>query len=203
LGAAASVDHNGAVTDEQEKRDNPVVSGLIALFAVALAVGLVLAGVTLVAIRVAGIGDDSASAGSTGRESAYIPRPAKTTSNGPAVTLHTEDAEASETTETEPDKPTKSATKKPEPDITLQAAQTAVGNFERIDLTGVYPGGEGAILQVQRFEGGQWVEFGVTIPVSNQTFSTYVQSAQTGVNRFRVVDNATGEPSNQVKVTVG
>ncbi len=34
-------------------------------------------------------------------------------------------------------------------------------------------------------------------------FRTYVQSAQTGVNKFRVVDNSTGEASNPITVTIG
>ena len=75
--------------------------------------------------------------------------------------------------------------------------------MEQIDLTGVYPGGEGAILQVQRFEGGSWQDFPVTVSVSDGTFSTYVQTGQGGVNRFRVVDTDSGKPSNEVKVTIG
>ena len=39
--------------------------------------------------------------------------------------------------------------------------------------------------------------------MSNQTFSTYVQTSQAGVNRFRVVDTDTKLESNEVKVTVG
>ena len=75
--------------------------------------------------------------------------------------------------------------------------------MQQIDLTGVYPGGEGAILQVQRFTNGAWTDFPVTASVSNQTFSTYVQTSQAGVNRFRVVDTDTKLESNEVKVTVG
>ncbi|UMG94590.1 hypothetical protein [Nocardioides sp. TF02-7] len=56
---------------------------------------------------------------------------------------------------------------------------------------------------MQRFEGGRWADFAATVPVSGETFSTYVQSAQTGVNRFRVVDNTSGEASNQVRIRVG
>ncbi len=52
-------------------------------------------------------------------------------------------------------------------------------------------------------EDGVWVDFDATIPVSNETFNTYVQSARTGVNMFRVIDNKTGAESNTVKVTVG
>ncbi|KAA1427598.1 hypothetical protein [Nocardioides antri] len=191
------------MTDEQEKSDNPVVSGLVALLAVSLAVGLVLGGVALVGTRMLGLGDDSSSsAGATGKESAIIPRPSKTAGNGPQVTLETEEAQETETDAGDPE-PSETKTTKAEKSITLQAGQTAVGNFERIDLTGIYPGGEGAILQVQRLEGGQWADFDATIPVSGEQFNTYVQSALTGVNKFRVIDNATGEASNPVTVTVG
>lgn len=180
--------------------ERPVLTGLIALGAVALAVGLVLAGVALVATRFLGLGgDDSTSGDSTERESLYLPRPEKTTASGPDVTLNTSAGET-DGQQSEKSEPTES--KSPEKEITLSAGQTTVPNFGRIDLTGVYPGGEGAVLQVQRFEAGRWAEFDVTIPVSNETFSTYVQTGVSGVNRFRVVDPATGEASNEVKVTV-
>ena len=191
------------MSDEQGKGLNPVLTGLIALLAVSLTVGLVLGGVALVGTRILGIGGDSSgSAGASEEESAVIPRPSKTAATGPQVTLNTQPPESDAgTKKAKPDKKTKKA--KPDKEITLQVGQTAVGNFEQIDLTGVYPGGEGAILQVQRFEGGQWVDFNATLSVSNETFSTYVQSAQLGVNKFRVVDSGTGAASNPVTVRVG
>ncbi len=194
---------NGGVSDDQEKSGNPVLFGLVALVAVSLAVGLVLGGVALVGTRVLGIDDDSSgSTGATEKESAVIPRPSRTGANGPQVTLNTQ---APETDDTGTDDPKTEDTKtaKPEKAITLQADQTAVGTFDRIDISGVYPGGEGATLQVQRLEGGQWADFPATIPVSGEVFRTYVQSAQTGVNKFRVVDNSTGEASNPITVTIG
>lgn len=180
-----------------------MLTGLVALLAVSLTVGLVLGGVALVGTRILGIsGDSSGSAGASENESAIIPRPSKTAANGPQVTLNTPDAT---TEDTGVDDPKTEETKKPKPEkaITLQADQTAVGTFDRIDISGVYPGGEGATLQVQRFEGGQWADFPATIPVSGEVFRTYVQSAQTGVNKFRVVDNSTGEASNPITVTIG
>ena len=75
--------------------------------------------------------------------------------------------------------------------------------MEQIDLTGVYPGGEGAILQVQRFTSGAWQDFPVTVSVSDETFSTYVQTSQAGLNRFRVVDTDTERISNEVRVPIG
>jgi len=75
--------------------------------------------------------------------------------------------------------------------------------MEQIDLTGVYPGGEGAILQVQRFTNGTWQDFPVTVSVSDETFATYVQTSQAGLTRFRVVDTDTERISNEVRVQIG
>ena len=92
---------------------------------------------------------------------------------------------------------------KPEFAIALSASQTEVGQMDNIDLTGVYPGGEGAVVQVQRYVNDEWVDFAsVDAVVSNETFSTYVQTGQTGLNRFRVRDTASDEVSNEVRVKV-
>ena len=42
----------------------------------------------------------------------------------------------------------------------------------------------------------------MTVSVSDETFTTYVQTSQAGPNRFRVVDTDTGLQSNEVRVTV-
>ncbi len=75
--------------------------------------------------------------------------------------------------------------------------------MEPIDLTGVYPGGEGAILQVQQFTDGKWDDFPVTTPVSDETFTTYIQTSQPGLNKFRVRDSKSGDTSNEVRVRIG
>ena len=74
--------------------------------------------------------------------------------------------------------------------------------MQEIYLTGVYPTGEGAVVQVQRLEDGKWVDFPVDASVSGQTFSTYVQTAHLGINKFRVRDTSGPGLSNQVRVTV-
>jgi hypothetical protein len=94
----------------------------------------------------------------------------------------------------------------PEDAISLSAAVTEVRPGEPIDLSGVYPGGEGATLVVQRLEDGEWVDFAggdVTTSVSNETFSTYVITERTGQNAWRVRDQATDEVSNEVRVKIG
>jgi hypothetical protein len=199
------------MSDQQpERRERPVINGLIALGAVAITVGLVLAGATLVATNVLGIGGgEDASSGSTEKEVMSIPPPQQTTeAGGPAITLDTEDPDSgegeasSDSSEPETSEPTKSKSPKDD-EISLSAGQLEVENFGRIDLTGVYPGGEGTVLQVQRLQDRQWVDFAATVAVVNETFSTYVQTGVNGENVFRVIDKESGVASNRVKVRVG
>ena len=199
----APVGNNDGVPEYSTRDEHPVLAGLLALIGVGLAVGLVLGGVALGATKMLGVGEDGAVASSTENPSFYLPRPSRTEEpDGPQLTLGADPApEATRdpsngTTTTPP-------AEEGEGEITLSAGTTAVAPMERIDLTGVYPGGEGQVLQVEKFSGGGWQEFPVTVVVSNETFATYVQTSFQGVNRFRVVDNESGEASNEVKVTVG
>lgn len=177
---------------------HPVVVGLAALVGVSLAIGLILGGVALVAARVTGLDGGSSVAVSTGQASMYLPQPAPTErSSGPAIQLNTTAPTADATDRT--DAP---ATQTPDKAINLAAGVTEVAPMGQIDLTGDYPGGEGAILQVQKFSGGGWQDFPVTVVVSGGQFSTYVQTSSVGVNRFRVVDSDTDLASNEVRVTV-
>jgi hypothetical protein len=74
--------------------------------------------------------------------------------------------------------------------------------MEQFDLSGVYPGGEGAILTVQRFQDGGWSDFPATGSVGGGAFQIPVQTSQGGVNRFRVVDTDTQQHSNVVRVAI-
>jgi hypothetical protein len=182
----------------EESQDHPVAYGLVALIGVGVVVGLILGLGALAGARVVGVGDESSAASTGGEASMYLPKPEKTKgAAGPEITLRPgeEEPPASEPEETE-------TTKAPAKAISLSASQTEVSPMQQIDLTGTYPGGEGAILQVQRFENGAWEEFPVSVSVSDQTFSTYVQTGVPGLQRFRVVDTASGKPSNEVRVTV-
>lgn len=204
----------GRVSDPQQRpTERPVVNGVVALVAVALGVGLILALVALVGTKVLGLGggDGESSADSTVRQSMYLPTPVETDeATGPLVTLHTEDPDEPEATgdgETElpEDEPT---TELPSEspgagEISLQALATTVASGERIYFSGVYPGGEGAILFVQRFENGEWADFPASVGVTNGTFSSYIFTGVSGVNRFRVVDRDSGTVSNEISVTVG
>jgi len=178
-----------------ESEGHPVISGLAALAGVGLVVGLLISGGALAASSLLGLdgGDDDGTASS--QQSMYLPKPSATDpATGPQITLLPGQETPSATD------PAASAT--PEFAISLSAAQTEVGQMEEIYLTGVYPAGEGRVLQVQRLENGNWEDFPVDAVVSGETFSTYVQTAQTGVNRFRVRDTSSEQVSNEVRVKI-
>jgi hypothetical protein len=180
------------LTDDE---GHPIVSGLVALVGVGVVVGLLLSGAALAASSILGLDGDDDGGTASSQQSMYLPKPSATeASSGPLVTL-----QPGQETPTATDTGSPTA---PQDPISLSAAQTEVGPMEEIYLTGVFPGGEGAVLQVQRFENGRWEDFPVDAVVSGETFSTYVQTAQTGVNRFRVRNTDGPEVSNQVRVKV-
>lgn len=173
---------------------HPVVAGLAALTAVAVVVGIVLGLAALTLTQ--GVGGGGTGTGATGGASMYLPDPEATTGpDGPEITLEPGNSER-------PTSPAESTKDAEEQQITLVTAQTSVGSFGRIDLTGDYPSGNGAILQVQRREAGKWVPFGVTTGVNGESFATYVQTSRRGRNLFRVVDSDTRVKSNSVTVIV-
>ncbi|MDP3890909.1 hypothetical protein [Nocardioides sp.] len=182
----------------------PVLSGIAALVGVGLVVGLILGFATLGATKLLGVGGSSgtSSGQATSQETLYLPTPQPTESaEGPSITLAPPDEGGDTTGEDEPtEEPTEETTEK---EISLSAGQTSVGSMERIDLTGVYPGGEGSILMVQRMDSGSWVDFNVTVSVSGETFTTYIQTGRPGENRFRVRDTDSRLVSNVVRITVG
>lgn len=193
---------NGCVADPLQDNDHPVAYGLLALLGVGVVVGLILGLGALAGAKVAGVGSESADGASGGEASMYLPKPEKTQpATGPEITL--QPGQEKSPKDTEPSETETKKDKKPKKVISLSAAQTQVAPMEQIDLSGTYPGGEGAILQVQRFENGQWTDFPASpVSVSDQTFSTYVLTGIPGQQRFRMIDTGSGKTSNEVKVTV-
>lgn len=184
--------------DDDAPWTRQLLVGLVLLAVVALVIGAVMSVVALGAAKVAGI--DQAGEGPSARPSLFFPTGEPNT--GPEASAAGPDvpstsASPAPTTSAPPPKP-----RKPTKSIALQAFPARVGANARINLTGVYQGGEGAQLQVQRFEGG-WVDFPVTTSVSGGQFTTYIFSGREGRNRFRMIDKDSGRKSNAVRVTIG
>ena len=175
------------------------------LVAVALVIGGIVSVIALGAAKVTGI--SSAKAPATSKPSLYVP------SGKPTVGLdpypepsdrpqhHKSGSGGSSQGAGASDTPDSSHAAKKHL-ITLQVFPQQVAPSQRINLTGLYTGGEGAQVQVQRFEGGSWSDFPVTASVSGGQFSTYVTTTHTGPQRLRVADKASHRISNAVRVTV-
>ena len=182
--------------DVATRKEHPILHGMVALVSVAVAIGLLFGAATLLASKGLGLGepDDTVEDTSGADQSMLLPKPKETNlSTGPLITLLPGETET----------PGSTGSAAPATEIVLSAGQTAVAPMQQIDLTGSYAGGEGAVLQVQRFEAGDWQDFPVTASVSGGTFTTYIQTSQSGANRFRMADTDTGTTSNEVTVTIG
>ena len=157
-----------------------------------------MSGAALAATSVLGLGEGDGGGQASSDQTINVPKPEPTESPcGPLITLAPRpSSEGGEASEEAPE---------PEDAISLSAAVTSVRPGEPIDLSGVYPGGEGAVLRVQRLEDGKWVDFAdgdVEATVSNETFSTFVLTERTGLNTWRVIDIKTEEVSNEVRVKI-
>jgi len=184
----------GVKADEER----PIVFGLLALVGVAVAVGLVASVAVVLGAHVLGLGGGNAAVvAGDGGATMEVPKPVKTQpADGPSITLGSNPT--AQDSDSQPPK-----IKKPKTQISLQAGQTSVSPMGRIDLTGTYPGGEGAVLNVQKFSNGTWQDFySISATVTNGSFSTYIQTGTPGMNRFRVIDSDTHRASNQVNVQI-
>jgi hypothetical protein len=173
-----------------------LLTAVLAMVGVAVLVGLAVGVVAVTAVHMSGL------------------EPASGTAKGPPQTLYMPKYH-----------PTKAAgdglglpSQSPTPSLSLSpsgsASPTATGIrlFDapqkvkaggRINFNGVYNGGEGVALQIQRKQGGTWTDFPVTATVRGGSFETWIQTTQTGLGRFRVFDKKANLASNVVTVQIG
>ena len=102
----------------------------------------------------------------------------------------------------EPD-PTKTPDSAKTGAMRLSISPVSARPMERVNLTGTYKGADNVGLQVQRFEDGNWRDFGVTATVRVGTFETYIMTGRPGEQRFRMYDPQAKEGSNVVLVKIG
>lgn len=198
------------MSEQGKREENPVVNGLVALAAVAVVVGLLGGLGVMTATRVLGLNDASSaaadSAGEETGESLYMPKPVPTEEpSGPLVTLAPTDDDATDeesTDEEAEEEPSESESADEEGRITLSQGAFEIAPGEQLYLSGIYPGGEGTVLDIEYKTGdGGWEEFPIDVNVANETFSTYVETYRSGDVFWRVVDSEEGVKSNEIKVT--
>lgn len=180
---------------EDEKPGRALLTALGAMAGVALLIGLVIGGVAAFALRGV-VSDESTPDQGRADASLFLPEyvPTKGADADPDIPGIKKTPDPLITTdETEaPD----------ERKVTLFVAPQSVGTGERINFNGVYPGGEGVVLQIQRREGGRWVDFPVDATVRGGSFETWIQTSRTGKQVFRVYDEDAHRASKTVTVTV-
>lgn len=196
------------VVDETE--DRPVLVGVIALVGVSLIVGLIVGVVALGGARVFGLsgGGGGGGGGAAVEPTLSLPPVTETaTASGPLITLtpgeEGEEGGGEESAPASPTEPTTTTTEAAEGEITLQVSTTTAGPMERIDVSGIYTGGDGAILTIQRFTDGSWNDIAANAAVSGELFSTYIALGRPGENRIRAIDPSADVASNEVSVTIG
>jgi hypothetical protein len=194
------------VTHDQDQFRSRAIRATLTVIGIAAVIGLVVGGLTAAAVYLTGIvpaePDTSApSLPDPGQENENeLPSPSLLPTKSPtpeASAAPSEGATPEATT-----KPTRKPKPKPARPIRLLASSDSVSSFEQVTLSGRYPGGNGTSLQVQRREGGAWVQFPTSASVQGGSFSTFVASGQSGPNAFRVIDPSTGRMSNIVVVRV-
>jgi hypothetical protein len=194
----------------------PLIVGVGALVGVALLVGGLIGVIAVGAVNVTGISDSESP--TRAEPSLYLPdradaadededdpgltlddlNPGRSSSASPSPRSKPSDKQSTQAKDGKKKEPKR---KPPRSVISLSASPVEVSPMERIYLSGTYPRGEGKSLQVQRRE-GSWRDFPTSASVSGGTFSSYVMTGQSGVNKFRVVDRSNGKKSNVVTVRV-
>lgn len=181
----------------QHSWQRTVLVGLGAIGVTAGIVGVVVGLMVVGATSVAGIGETTA--GPSQPQSLYMPPYTKTPQIDDTVSEGKAPRPMVSAVPLDPVEGPTSAVG----EITLYATPLSVSVGEQINLSGVYLDGDGVALQVQREEGGAWVDFPTTATVRNGGFDTYVYTGRSGENAFRMFDPTTGRSSNSVSVSVG
>jgi hypothetical protein len=194
------------VTHDQDQFRSRAIRATLTVVGIAAVIGLVVGGLTAGAVYLTGLvpAEQDTSAPSLpdpGRQNENeLPSPSLLPTKSPTPEASAAPSEGSTPKATT--KPTKKRKPRPARPIRLLASSNTVSTMERVTLSGRYPGGNGTSLQVQRREGGSWVQFPTSASVEAGSFSTFVASGQSGPNAFRVLDPSTGRMSNVVVVRV-
>ena len=181
--------------DNEERSDDGrssrVRGALLKALAAVGVIGVVIALGTTIVVRTLGL-DEGDSPGPVGSEPSATAEPLPTT----ALPVPGDD-------ESETPDPTKKPDSAKSGDMRLNISPVAVRPNERVNLTGTYKGADNLELQVQRFQDGDWRDFGVTATVRVGTFETYIMTGRSGEQRFRMYDPEAEKGSNVVLVTIG
>lgn len=182
--------------DPHDERSEQVRSALAKALAVVVVIAVLIALGTVVVVRALGL-NESDSTGSSSTAPSGPTRSLPTT----ALPVPGEDS-ASGQPSAEPSKSTSPKNQKKKAKLQLKVSPLRARTGERVNLTGTYRGVDNVGLQVQRFQDGDWRDFGVQATVRVGTYETYIMTGRTGEQRFRMWDPKAQKSSNVVLVTI-
>ena len=177
-----------------EERSAQVRSALFKALGVVVAIGLLIFIGTTIMVRALDLNEEGGDP--VGAQTDRPTQPLPTTALPAPGDDGTEDEPSEEPSESESPDAGKQGR------IELSISPILARPMERVNLTGTYKGADALQLEVQRFEDGQWSDFGVQATVRVGTFETYIMTGRTGENRFRVFDPASKQGSNVILVTI-
>jgi hypothetical protein len=186
------------VADPDESPARTLLFAVAAMAGVALLVGLAIGGVVLAAVGTSDVGE-SETVADEAPQSMMIPEYSPTKSADDDWNLPSVEQSPTPKVDLGDEEEAQGRRNR----ITLFVAPQRVGAGERINFNGVYRGGEGATLQIQRRESGTWSDFPVSATVRGGSFSTWIETSRTGESQFRVFDPSLEKASNVVTVTIG
>ncbi len=177
---------------DDDERSAQVRSVLVKALGVLVVIGVLIFLGTTIMVRALGL-DEGSSPGPVGAEPDSPSNPLPST----ALPVPGDEDEPSDDPSDE-----ESADAGKQGQIELAISPVIARPMERVNLTGTYKGADAQQLEVQRFEDGQWTDFGVQATVRVGSFATYIMTGRTGENRFRVFDPKTQQGSNVIMVTI-
>lgn len=190
-----------------DEEENPVVTGLVALVAVAVVIGLLAGIAVLLGSRMLGLSGDTdlASDEPAAGATMYLPDPVATSrAPDPAITLLPTDTASRPPRETATrPSPTETETESTDAQLNLNASPLQASAGDYIMLSGTYFNGASSVLDVwRRIDDGEWQEFNADVSVSGGIFQAQVQPLQAGVTQWKVVDPANRLESDPVTVRI-
>lgn len=189
------MDHDNDADQRSEEVRSALFKALVLVGVIALLIALG----TVLVVRALGL-NESVSAGSGTLGAAESSGPSRAL---PTTALPVPGADSA--SEEPGEEPSGSASPAPAKKVGLHLDVSPVRarTGERVNLTGRYRGADNVGLQVQRFEDGEWRDFGVEATVRTGTYETYVMTGRSGEQRFRMWDPLAQKSSNVALVTIG
>lgn len=180
---------------DRDQRSGQVRSALLKALVLVGVIAVLIALGTVLVVRALGLDGN----GSAGPETSGAAAPSGPAGELPTTALPVPGQDSASAVPSESVAPRKKARRS---GLRLDVSPVRPRTGERVNLTGRYRGADNVVLEVQRFEDGEWRDFGVRATVRVGSYGIYVVTGRSGEQRFRMWDPIARRSSNVVRVTI-